>query len=199
MNLDDLKDLELLNLIRDQNEEAQETLISRYKKMVRASSRVYFILGGDKDDIIQEGMIGLFKAVQEYDENRGVEFFYYAKTCIENQIINAIKKANRQKNSPLNNYLSFDKNLSESSENRLISQISSHIQNPEEIIINKENIKNTEETIKSSLSKFENDVLAYYLEGNSYIEIAAIVGKDEKSIDNALQRIRKKIAEIAGI
>lgn len=195
-NYEELNDIKLIELAREGSENAKEVLISRYKKMVRAVSRTYFILGSDKDDIIQEGMIGLFKALNEFDINRRIEFSSFAKLCVTRQIMSAIKSANRQKHIPLNTYLSFSKSTSSDGANILLDEIQGSLQSPEQIVIDKENRITTENNIKKNLSKFENTVLQLYLEGNNYAEIAGIVLKDEKSIDNAIQRIRKKVTKM---
>lgn len=187
-----LSDKELIHLIRNDDKSAQEYIISRYKSLVKIVARAYFILGGDKDDIIQEGMIGLFKAVNEYNESKKTDFSSFASLCINRQIINAIEKAGRKKHLPLNNYLSFDKDISGRNTFSFIESLGS-FQSPEEMFIDKENLRLIEDFIKASLSKFEYQVFSFFIIGRSQKEIAEALSKNEKSIDNAIQRIRKKL------
>ena len=185
------------------NETADETLIRRlragesaiadylmekYKGLVKKKARAMFLIGGDTDDLIQEGMIGLFKAVRDYQPDREASFQSFANLCIDRQIYSAIKSSNRQKHQPLNTYVS----LSSETEEDLRDTYAEH-DNPESILIDRENVSALENEMEKSLSSLENRVLHLYLEGNSYIEIAEILGKTPKSIDNALRRIRKKI------
>ena len=186
------------------NETADETLIRRlragesaiadylmekYKGLVKKKARAMFLMGGDTDDLIQEGMIGLFKAVRDYQPDREASFQSFANLCIDRQIYSAIKSSNRQKHQPLNTYVSLS---SSETEEDLRDTYAEH-DNPESILIDRENVSALENEMEKSLSSLENRVLHLYLEGNSYTEIAEILGKTPKSIDNALRRIRKKI------
>lgn len=190
-----MTDSELVLLANDGDDYAMESLISRYKNFVRAKTRSYFLIGADRDDIIQEGMLGLFKAIRDFDADKNNSFKTFAELCITRQIITAVKTATRLKHTPLNNYVSFNKPVYEDdTEKTLLEILNNRLElDPEEIIINKEKLAETEEKIKNSLSRFENTVLNLYLSGKNYQEIAILLEKPAKSIDNALQRIKKKI------
>lgn len=150
-----------------------------------------FLIGGDNDDLIQEGMIGLFKAVRDYQPEKEASFQTFARICVDRQIYNAIQNSNRQKHQPLNSYISLSQEDGENEEHLP----DMWVENPESIIIDQENVRDLEQEITCTLSPMENQVLDYYLDGNGYTEIAKIMGKTPKSIDNALQRIRGKIKE----
>ena len=177
------------------NCEATDYLICKYMEMVRAKARGYFLIGADREDIVQEGMIGLFKAVRDFNTNVSPSFGAFAHLCIKRQIITAIKSATRKKHIPLNSYISLDKKVYEGEqETTLLDTLIDNIElSPEDIVINNENYKSTENKIVSVLSDDEAQVLILYLEGKSYTDIAVELKKSEKSIDNALQRIKKKI------
>lgn len=194
----DLKEEDIINIIQNGDKEALEYLINKYKELVKIITRAYFMIGADKEDVVQEGMIGLYKAIRDYNINSDASFYTFAKLCIERQVMTAIKSANRKKHQPLNSYLSLNGLMYEdNNEMTFIEKIEeSNIFNPEEIFINKESIQYIEKSIIDILSKFERKVLYFYLKGKSYFYIAEILGKDEKSIDNAIQRIRKKISKI---
>lgn len=174
---------------------ATEILMERYRNFVRAKSRTYFLIGADKEDIIQEGMIGLYKAIRDFRHDANTSFKSFAELCVTRQIITAIKKATRQKHMPLNSYVSLNKPLyDDDSENALLDTfVRREILNPEEILLDKERFLSIESKLSDILSKLEMCVLTKYLEGKCYSEIAMQIGKSEKSIDNALQRIKKKI------
>ena len=150
-----------------------------------------FLIGGDNDDLIQEGMIGLFKADRDYQPEKEASFQTFARICVDRQIYNAIQNSNRQKHQPLNSYISLSQEDGENEEHLP----DMWVENPESIIIDQENVRDLEQEITCTLSPMENQVLDYYLDGNGYTEIAKIMGKTPKSIDNALQRIRGKIKE----
>jgi len=182
---------------------ACEYILIKYKPMVRSISRAYFLLGGDREDIVQEGMIGLYRAICSYEPQEGEScgqdnagFATYANICIRRQIYSAIKAAARQKHMPLNDYISLN-----SEENTSSIEAAGRQEplcgwmNPEEIVINREARDILREKIQGKLSKFEKEVLEYYLKGCRYEEIGALLGKESKSVDNALQRIRKKLKE----
>lgn len=194
----DFTDNELLEQIKKGNMLAQEYLIDRYKKMVRIKARGYFILGGDTEDIIQEGMIGLYKAIRDFKDEKQVNFYSFAELCITRQIHTAIKSANRQKHIPLNSSLSLNRAVyDENEEVTYIEMLSgSDNSNPESLFISNENKTQLENQIGDSLSSLEKQVLYLYLRGKSYAEISAALKKDEKSIDNALQRTKKKVTKI---
>ena len=174
---------------------AQEYVISRYESFVKAKSKSYFLIGADKEDIYQEGMIGLYKAIRDFNYEKSTTFKAFAELCITRQIITAIKTATRQKHIPLNTYISLNKPVSEDdSERTLLDIISSmKITDPEELIISKEKKKYIEGEISKVLSDLEKEVLQSYLDGKSYQEIACDLDRHAKSIDNALQRVKRKL------
>ena len=188
---DGIKDEELISRFKNGESEILDYLMEKYKNMVRKKARTMFLIGGENDDLIQEGMIGLFKAVRDYQPDRDAAFQTFASICVDRQIYNAIQSSNRQKHQPLTSYISLSEQDGENEE---------HLgdnwgENPESIIIDQENVQDLEQEITATLSPMENQVLEYYLAGNGYGEIAQIMGKTPKSIDNALQRIRIKIRE----
>ena len=177
-----LTDEELIELLRKGCLEVQEYLLEKYKPFVKSKSRVLFLVGGDKEDLIQEGMIGLFKAIRDFNPENGAPFAAFAKLCVERQLYTAIESAGRLKNAPLNAYIS----LSEESENLMDGGI-------EDVVIEKASYQQMYENMQEYLSAMEKEVLELYLEGKDYTEIAKLLGKTDKSIDNALQRIKGKI------
>ena len=187
-NFETLSDEELIVRMRENGDtdEIAEYLLDKYKPLVRKKARAMYLVGGETDDLIQEGMLGLFKALRDFNPAREVSFASFARLCIERQLYNAIQSSNRQKHQPLNTYIS----LSDEEFASELRQIS--VQNPEAIIIDQENAAGIEEKIHRTLSKFENQVLKMYLEGADYIQIAERLDRPAKSIDNALQRIRQK-------
>ncbi len=197
MNYETLTDIELVSLAQKNNFDAMETLIERYKNFVRSKGRTYFLIGADKEDIIQEGMIGLFKAVRDFDASKQTQFRSFAELCVTRQIITAIKSATRQKHIPLNTYVSLSRPIyEEDSEKTLLDLISlEYILDPEQILINQETLGITEKRINGVLSSLEKSVLDLYINGKSYHEIASILDKEPKSIDNAIQRVKRKIAK----
>ena len=174
---------------------ATDYLLNKYRNNVLAAARRYFPIGADREDIIQEGMIGLFKAVRDYRSGNEASFATFANLCINRQILTAVKSATRKKHIPLNSYVSLSKSVYEDGTETTLEDVltDNFEKSPEDIFINKEKYSKTEQLIFSSLSKFETAVLMHYLCGKSYSDIAAALGKSEKSIDNALQRIKKKI------
>lgn len=194
-NYVDLEDEAIVDLYRDGDLAAQEYLIVKYKNFVRSKARSYFLIGADKEDIIQEGMIGLYKAIRDYRNDKQASFRAFADLCITRQIITAIKTATRQKHIPLNSYVSLNKPIyDEESDRTLLDVISGiHIADPEEIVINQEQINDIEVKMGEILSSLEMEVLTYYLEGKSYQEIAEELDRHVKSIDNALQRVKRKL------
>lgn len=186
---DGYSDEELIGLLRGGEEEISEYLVEKYKDMVRKEARAMYLIGGETDDLIQEGMIGLFKAVRDYVPEKEASFKTFAKICVDRQIYNAIQGSNRQKHQPLNSYVSLSREDEEIHLGDLLEQ------SPESIVIDRENVQDTERQIHQCLSKFENRVLDYYLKGYGYVQIGEILGKSSKSIDNALQRIRGKVKE----
>ena len=188
---DGIKDEELISRFKNGESEILDYLMEKYKNMVRKKARTMFLIGGENDDLIQEGMIGLFKAVRDYQPDRDAAFQTFASICVDRQIYNAIQSSNRQKHQPLNSYISLSEQDGENEEHLG----DNCVENPESIIIDQENVQDLEQEITATLSPMENQVLEYYLAGNGYGEIAQIMGKTPKSIDNALQRIRIKIRE----
>ena len=171
--------------------------------MVRNKARAMFILGADSDDLIQEGMIGLFKAIRDYDSGRDASFYTFADLCISRQMYTAVQASKRQKHVPLNSYVSIYSNLSErqdnwsQDENVLINALAAtNESNPEELIIDRENVEILEAIIEKELSGFEKQVLDLYITGMTYSQIAKVLGKDDKSTDNALQRIKSKLKKV---
>ena len=199
LNLSELSDEQLAELSNMGNNEALDFLLKKYSVLVRRKARTYFLVGADREDIVQEGMIGLFKAVRSYNPDKQSGFRAFADLCITRQMITAIKCATRQKHTPLNTYISLDRPLyDEEYEVTLMDVLSGNekIANPEDIIISQEQYESMEQSLAKDLSSFERGVLSYYLQGKTYQEIGDILGKNYKSIDNALQRIKKKIEKM---
>ncbi len=198
-NLASFSDEELVILAQQGDDRALDHLLSKYFAYVRSKSLSYYIVGADRDDIIQEGMIGLFKAVRDFSSERGVTFKTFADVCVTRQIITAVKNASRQKHAPLNFYVSLNKAVSEDESDSTLEELLEHekVLNPEEILIKKESADILGSEIGRLLSPFEAQVLSLYLQGNSYLTIGKIVGKDPKAVDNALQRIKKKFEKIS--
>ena len=174
---------------------AQEYVISKYESFVKAKSKSYFLIGADKEDIYQEGMIGLYKAIRDFNYEKSSTFKGFAELCVTRQIITAIKTATRQKHIPLNTYISLNKPVSEDDSERTLLDILSTIKisDPEELIIGKEEKARIENAIAKVLSDLEMEVLQSYLDGKSYQEIACDLDRQAKSIDNALQRVKRKL------
>ncbi len=192
-----LSDEALIEQLRGGDREIMDFLMEKYKNLVRRHANTMFLLGGDTDDVIQEGMIGLFKAIRDFDPAMKSTFFHFADLCISRQIYTAIEAASRKKHGPLNSYISLyesDRGLNDE-QNPMLLQ-ADVLTNPEELVIGEENAKQFLKTVRESLSNMENQVLSLYLEGMNYRQIAEKMGRDEKSIDNALQRIRSKISRI---
>ncbi len=191
----DKPDEEVVELCHQGDETAEEYLLDKYKNFVRSKARSYFLIGADHEDIVQEGMIGLYKAIRDYRPEKLSSFRAFAELCITRQIITAIKTATRQKHIPLNSYISLNKPLYDEESDRTLLDVlvEGRVSNPEEIIINREDLINIHEKINDVLSGLEQDVLNAYLDGKSYQEIAAALGRHVKSIDNALQRVKRKL------
>ncbi|EOD00082.1 RNA polymerase sporulation sigma factor SigH [Caldisalinibacter kiritimatiensis] len=183
---------------------ALEYLIKKYKNFVRAKARSYFLIGADREDIIQEGMIGLYKAIRDFNRDKRSSFRAFAELCIQRQIITAIKTATRQKHIPLNSYVSLNKPIYDEESDRTLLDVLSGVKitDPEELIIGKEELENIENKIGEILSDLEWRVLMAYLQGKSYQEISEELNRHVKSIDNALQRVKRKLErylEVRGI
>lgn len=188
-------DEEVVDEAKRGNIRAQEYLISKYEKFVKAKSKSYFLIGADKEDIYQEGMIGLYKAIRDFKADKLTSFKAFAELCITRQIITAIKTATRQKHIPLNTYISLNKPIYEEESDRTLIDVLSELKitDPEELIIGKEQIKHIEGEMAKVLSDLEMEVLQSYLDGKSYQEIACDLDRQAKSIDNALQRVKRKL------
>ena len=193
---EEVTDEELIALFRDGDQEAMEKLLNKYKEMVLGKARSMYILGGDSDDLIQEGMLGLFKAVRDYDCGRDASFRTFAQLCVTRQLYTAVKASSRKKHLPLNTAISLSRPVREDGEEEeefldcLEADASS---NPEVYLIGQEEMERLEEKIERELSPFEKQVMELHLTGMGYVEIAHVLNRDEKSTDNALQRIRTKL------
>lgn len=192
---DNMSDEEVDELARNDDVNAQEYLINKYKNFVKAKARSYFLVGADREDIIQEGMIGLYKAIRDFRPEKLSSFRAFAELCITRQIITAIKTATRQKHIPLNSYVSLNKPIYDEESDRTLLDILStaKVSDPEELIISREELVNIEFKIGQVLSGLEWEVLKSYLDGKSYQEIACDLDRHSKSIDNALQRVKRKL------
>ena len=195
--LEHLTDEEIVGLAKNGNVTALEYLINKYKNFVRAKARTYFLIGADREDIIQEGMIGLYKAIRDYRYDRQASFRAFAEICVTRQMITAIKTATRQKHIPLNSYISLNKPVFDEESERTLGEVVTTEKegNPEEMFINQENLMDIESTMQRILSPLEQDVVNLYLEGKSYTEIAQKLGRHVKSVDNALQRVKRKLEQ----
>lgn len=193
-------DEELILRLRDGEEAIIDYIMDKYKNLVRSKAKSMYILGADRDDLIQEGMIGLFKAVRDYDIGRDASFFTFAELCVSRQMYTAIQAAGRQKHTPLNTYISLYAGSAEADADGRDgewelsgSMLSQPERNPEELLIDRENVELLEGIIEKELSSFEKQVLDLYITGMKYGQIARVLGRDEKSTDNALQRIKSKL------
>ncbi len=193
-SFDNMSDEEIVCAAQSGSSDAFDFLLRKFRPAVMRRAGSYFLAGADKDDIIQEGMIGLFKAVRDYKADKDAAFPTFAELCITRQIISAVKSASRLKHAPLNSYVSLDKPVNDEDYDHTLMDIiaGGDCSNPEDIIIGRENKELVEVKMEELLSKLECKVLSLYLKGKSYNEIAVLLGKDPKSIDNALQRIKKK-------
>ena len=175
---------------------AEEALVMRYNRLVRVCARPYFLAGGDSEDLIQEGMVGLLNAIREYDPGKGSSFRTYAENCIRNRILSAIRAAARDKHTPLNHYVSYETPLLDgNTDSYPLSASRQPQQNPEDMLISREERRERLGTLKGQLSGFEAQILDLYLRGLSYVEIASEVDRSPKAVDNAVQRIRRKVAQ----
>lgn len=190
-----LEDEEIVQLGRKGDKDAMDYLIHKYKNLVRSKARAYFLIGADREDMVQEGMIGLYKAIRDYQKDKSMAFKTFAELCVTRQMITAVKNATRQKHIPLNSYISLNrKSFDEDSDKTFIELISEESSSdPEQLLIKKEEFYGIENKMGEILSSFEWEVLFLYLNGKSYVEIARQVKKPIKSIDNALQRVKRKV------
>ena len=194
----EVSDEELVERARHGDEKAVELLLNRYRHYARAKARTYFLAGADKEDIVQEGMIGLFKAVRDFQATKNTAFRAFAELCITRQIITAIKTATRQKHIPLNSYVSLNKPASsERGDERPLEEalVQQTIDDPADLVISSEEIASIKSSMGKLLSDLETEVLQLYMDGKSYQEIADMLGRHVKSIDNALQRIKRKLEQ----
>ena len=194
-------DEEIILMYRDGEEDAASFIMNKYKNLVRKKASSMYILGADRDDLIQEGMIGLFKAVRDYDMGRDVNFYTFADLCVSRQMYTAVQSSNRQKHLPLNTYISIysqSLNSAEETEDYILMNTlpSEKEKNPEEMVIEQENMEQMEHAILKELSELEKQVFELHLTGMTYVEIAKVLGRDEKSTDNALQRMKSKIKKL---
>ena len=187
---EEMKDDEIISCIRQGDAEAMDFLLERYKGLVKKKANALYLIGGEKEDIIQEGMIGLYKAVRDYNSEKEAAFSTFAELCVTRQIYTAISASNKKRNQPLNNYISFEQQSEELAD---IARNGYVTGNPEEAVIGRENAKQLKEFIDKELSSLEKKVIGFYLEGYSYMQIAEMLEKKPKSIDNAIQRIRSKL------
>ncbi|WP_341300952.1 RNA polymerase sporulation sigma factor SigH [Lysinibacillus sp. FSL H8-0500] len=194
-DFEQFNDEELIEMVHQGNTDALDYLITKYRLLVRAKARSYFLIGADKEDIVQEGMIGLYKAIRDFKGDKLASFRAFAELCITRQIITAIKTATRQKHIPLNSYISLDKPIFDEESDRTLMDVltGAIMDDPEELMIHREEFGYLEEKMSEILSELERQVLALYLDGQSYHEISAKLNRHVKSIDNALQRVKRKL------
>ncbi|MBQ2902394.1 MAG: RNA polymerase sporulation sigma factor SigH [Agathobacter sp.] len=192
MNYKDFTDEELIEKLRAGDAEITDYIMEKYKPLVRKKTNAMYLIGGDTEDLIQEGMIGLFKAVRDFNPEKEVSFFSFAEMCISRQLYSALEASNRKKHIPLNTYISFS-NQDEADGINLEQMITEQTISPEQMLIEQEGKKEFFDKLEEKLSPMERKVLYLYLEGSSYTQIAEQMGKSAKSIDNTLQRIRGKI------
>ena len=193
-----MTDEETVRMAQDEHDdEAMDYIVYKYRNFVKSKARAYFLIGADKEDIIQEGMIGLYKATRDFRPDRQASFKSFADLCITRQIITAIKTATRQKHIPLNSYVSLNKPIyTEESERTLLDVVSGDsVTDPEELIISKEKFRDIKKKMNEVLSELEWQVLTAYIEGKSYSEISKNLNRHVKSIDNALQRVKRKLEQ----
>lgn len=192
-----ISDEELIDRLRQGENEITDFIMDKYKNLVRKKARSMYILGADGDDLIQEGMIGLFKAVRDYDAGRDANFYTFADLCISRQMYNAVQASRREKHTPLNTYISLYASAEPEQEGKgtqLVNILVSEVEtDPEKLFIDKENVAHIESIIEKELSSFEKQVLDLYVTGMSYSQIAKVLSRDEKSTDNALQRLKSKL------
>ena len=192
-------DEELIIRLRDGEGSITEYLMNKYKNLVRSKAKSMYLLGADNDDLIQEGMIGLFKALRDYDSGRDASFLTFADLCVSRQMYTAVQASRRQKHIPLNTYVSLYGSAGkdhDGEEEELVNVLARAGQSPEDMVIDKENVVQLEQTIDRELSSFEKQVLDLYVIGMGYQQIAKVLGRDEKSTDNALQRIKTKLKKV---
>ncbi len=195
---ENMTDEQIVKLAQAADGMALEYLLNKYKNFVRSKARSYFLIGADHEDIVQEGMIGLYKAIRDFKEEKLSSFRAFAELCITRQIITAIKTATRQKHIPLNSYVSLNKPIYDEESDRTLLDVITEgwVANPEEVLISQEDVSSIEGKIGEMLSGLEKQVLLSYLEGKSYQEISREMGRHVKSVDNALQRVKRKLQRL---
>lgn len=195
INYKTMQDEDVVEVAKCDDYLATEYLISKYKNVVKGKARSYYLIGADNEDIVQEGLIGLYKAIRDYDKNKLTSFRVFADICITRQIITAIKTATRQKHIPLNSYISLNKPIYEDESDRTLLDVmpGARHTNPEDLMIGREKLDAIEKRIEELLSDLELKVLMYYIDGMSYQEMSEDLGRSIKSIDNALQRVKRKL------
>lgn len=196
MNYQKLQDEELIEKLRSGDEKIMDYILDKYKPLVRKKANAMYLIGGDTDDLIQEGMIGLFKAIRDYKKEKESSFYHFAELCISRQIYTVVEASNRKKHAPLNSYVSLYSGTNEDGVVLADSLTTGAMENPEQMIIDQENFLLFMERLKDSLSKMERRVLDLYLSGLNYQQIAEEMGKSPKAIDNALQRIKGKARSV---
>jgi len=192
----DMKDEELIRQLRKGDTEITDYIMDKYKYLVRKRANAMFLIGGENEDLIQEGMIGLFKAIRDFKEERESSFYHFADLCISRQIYNAVEASGRKKHQPLNSYISLSEQDAENSSVFPDMFLNMDSGNPEQLLIDRENMAIMEAELNRRLSKMEKEVMYYYLKGLNYRQIAEIMKKQPKAIDNALQRIKGKLSNI---
>ncbi|MBR1390882.1 MAG: RNA polymerase sporulation sigma factor SigH [Lachnospiraceae bacterium] len=191
---ENMSDEALVAAYRAGENEIIDYLMEKYKYLVRRRAKTLFLIGGDTDDLIQEGMIGLFKAVRDYDTGKDSSFFHFADLCIARQIYTAIEASNRKKHAPLNSYVPLYEENENAGELLIPEVLRTDMEgNPEQMFIDREDMDDFRKKVENRLSAMEQEVLAYYLQGYHYVRIAELMGKEPKSVDNALQRLKKKL------
>jgi RNA polymerase sporulation-specific sigma factor len=196
VDLAELEDIDLVARVHNGDDRCIEVLLARYRNFARSKARSYFLAGSDKEDVVQEGMIGLFKAIRDFQADTGTPFRAFAELCISRQILTAIKTANRQKHQPLNSSVSLDAPAyGDDTSDRSVGDnlVAPTIHDPAELVISAQEIESIRDTMHENLTDLEGDVLRLYMDGKSYEEIAGVLGNHVKSIDNALQRIKRKL------
>ena len=187
-------DEELIEKLRQGENDITDYILEKYKPLVRKKTNAMYLIGGETEDLIQEGMIGLFKAIRDYRPDKDASFYHFAELCINRQLYSALEASNRKKHQPLNSYISLS---DQDNQGAVVAELLvDQERGPEQMVIEQELWEEYKKRLEQNLSKMENKVLQYYLDGNHYIQIAEIMGKSPKSIDNALQRIRQKIRQI---
>lgn len=186
-------DEQLIGMLREGNDGIMDYILGKYKPLVLRRANAMYLIGGDTDDLIQEGMIGLFKAIRDYRAERESSFFHFAELCITRQLYSAVEASNRKKHAPLNSYVSFYSKTDEEGKSLAETLSTDTMDNPEQLVIAQENLAQFWEEVKRHLSAMEQEVLDEYLAGHNYRQIAEKLGKSPKAIDNALSRIRAKI------